>query len=149
MAVGTYTVYSNTLLNVATAKINLSTDTFVMVLLTSSYTPAADTHSTWSQVSANETSGAGYNAGGVVLTGVACTLSGALVTFTTASGTWNAASFTAKYAAIVKRAAGALAGTDLLIGYVDLNTSGSVTGQGGAFVVSPSVNGWFQLSHTP
>ena len=151
MTVSSFTVYSNSVLGITQGKVNLSSDTLVMALLSASYTPAPDTHSTWANVSATEiASGLGYTQGGVVLTGQTDTLTGAVVTFTSNPVQWATATFTAKYAVIVRRAGGALAGTDVLIGFVDLNSGGTtVVGQGGTFSISPSVNGWCQLSHTP
>ena len=150
MAVGTFTPYSNAIFNISKALINLSSDTFVMILATTSYTPAPDTNATFTNLSANEVAnGLGYTTGGVVLTGVSNTLSSATVTWTTASATWATATFTCRYGIICKRAAGSLVAGDLLVGFVDLTGSGSVTGQGGSFVVAPNAGGWFSLTHSP
>lgn len=151
MTVGTFTSYSNCVFNISKAQINLSADTFVMVLVTSAYTPAPDTNSTWANVSASEVAtGGGYTVGGVVLSSVSCTLTGATVTWTSASVSWSAATFTCKYAVIVRRAGGSLVSGDLLVGYVDLSSGGgSITAQGGSFVVAPNASGFFTLSHTP
>lgn len=152
MAVGTFTLYSPAVKSISQAAINLSSDTIIMALVTSAYTPS-DAHSAWSSASATEVAtGNGYTAGGIALTSQTNNLAGAVVTFTSSAVTWASPfSATCKYALLVKRAAGALAGTDLLIGYVDLSSGGgSITGQGGSFVVSPNgTNGWFQMTHTP
>src|SRR3954469_8757891 len=111
MAAGAFTVYSNAVLGISKAAMNLSTDTFVMTLINNSYVPAANTDTLWSSVSANELSTAGgYTAGGVALASVTDTLTTATVTFTAASPSW--ATFTAgpfRYGVIVRRAARAAA----------------------------------------
>lgn len=150
MSVGNFTVYSNAVLNIGTAALNLNAGTYVMALLTNSYTPAPNTDATWTNISANElATGAGYTAGGVVLGSVTFTLATATATFTSASATWSSATFTCRYAVIVNRAGGSLASSDKLVGYVDLTGGGSVTGQGGQFVVSPNASGWFTVTHSP
>lgn len=150
MAVGSFTVYSNAVLNISTAALNLNSGTYVMALITNSYTPAPNTDATWTNVSADEVgTGLGYTAGGVVLGSISCTLSTATVTFTSASGSWSTATFTCRYAVIVNRAGGSLASTDKLVGYVDLTGGGSVTGQGGTFTVAPNASGWFTITHSP
>lgn len=70
MAAGPATWYTSGLLALGNGSVNLSSDTLVMTLLTSAYTPAPDTDATWSNVSADEVAtGNGYTQGGVVLTG--------------------------------------------------------------------------------
>jgi len=130
--------------------VNLNSDVFVMTLVTSGYTPLPDTHSTWSSASAQELPTAnGYTAGGIVLTSVSDSLSGATVSWTSAQVSWPSAVFSCKYAIIVRRAGGALAGTDLLISFADLNSgAGSITAQGGSFILSPS-GSWLTFAHSP
>lgn len=150
MAAGAFTVYSNGALNMSKAGFNLATDTLVMTLLTNSYTPAPNTDATWTTISANEVAtGGGYTAGGVVLSGVTDTLSTATVTFTCTAPTW--ATFTAvfRYAVIVRRAGGALAGTDLLLCYCDCSGGGSLTGGGGTLTITPNASGIFTITHSP
>jgi len=151
MAAGAFTVYSNAVLGISKAMMNLSTDTFVMTLINNSYTPAANTDTLWSSVSANELSTAGgYTAGGVALASVTDTLSTATVTFTATSPSW--ATFTAgpfRYGVIVRRASGALAAGDLLLCYSDLGGGSTITGAGGSFTVTISGSGIFTLTHSP
>ena len=59
---------------VASKKINLTSDTFKVMLVTSAYTPNQDTHTTKSDVT-GEFTGTGYTAGGVTLTGPTLTQS--------------------------------------------------------------------------
>ena len=151
MAAGSVTVYSNGVLNLTKAAMNLASDTFVCILATSSYTPAPNTDSTYANVSANEVaSGGGYTTGGVVLTSVTDTLTSATVTYTAAAVSWSSATITAKYAVIIHRAGGSLVSGDLLLSYVDLNSGGgSVSSTNGTFTITWNAAGIFTLTHTP
>lgn len=151
MAAGAFTVYSNAALGISKASFNLATDTLVIALVTSSYTPAPNTDTLWSSVSANELPTAGgYTAGGVVLSGVTDTLTGATVTVTCTAPTWAAFSATFKYGVIVRRAGGSLAAGDLLLCYFDANSGGgSITGGGGTLTITPNASGIFTIAHSP
>lgn len=153
MAAGAYTVYSNAALNISQGKINLASDTFVMVLLGAAYTPAPNTDATWTNISANEiATGGGYTQGGVVLTGVTDTLSAGTVTFTTGAPSWANFSATFKYGVIVRRASTSLAPTDMLVCYFDSNTasgSSTTTGGGGTLTITQNASGVFALTHSP
>jgi hypothetical protein len=150
MAAGSVTVYSNAALGITKGSFNLSSDTYVCTLLTSSYTPAPNTDTTWTTISSNEVAtGGGYTQGGVVLSSVTDTLSSATVTLAAAAASWSSATITAKYAVIVRRAGGSLAGTDLLLAYVDLNSGGgSVSSTAGTFSVTFG-SGIFTVTHSP
>ena len=151
MSAGAFTVYSNAVLEIAKGQMNLSSDTFVCTLISNSYTPVPNTDALWSAVSANElATGAGYTAGGQVLTSETCTLSTATVTFTSASPSWS--SFSAgpfRYAVISRRASASLVAGDLLLCYSDLTGSGSITGSGGTYTITISGSGIFQITHSP
>ena len=67
MAAGNFTLYDAFKFNLASKAIDLASDNFRMILLTSSYTPQVPTDSEYSNVSADETSGTGYTTGGVAL----------------------------------------------------------------------------------
>lgn len=153
MAAGSFTVYSNADLNLGKALINLATDTFVMVLLGSGYTPAPNADATWTNISASEiATGGGYTQGGVVLAGLSWTLSGGTVTWTCTAPSWANFSATFKYAVIVRRAGASLATTDLLVCYDDCNTASgtsTVTGGGGTLTITPNAAGIFTLTHSP
>jgi hypothetical protein len=151
MAAGAWTVYSNAMLGMSKASFNLSTDTYAITLVTNSYTPAPNTDTLWSSVSANElTTAGGYTAGGIVLASETDTLATATVTFTSASPTWT--TFSAgpfRYGVIVRRAGGSLVAGDLLLCYSDLGGGSSITGTGGTFTVTISGSGIFTLTHSP
>jgi hypothetical protein len=151
MAASAWTAYSNAALEISKGSHNLSSETIVCTLHTSSYTPAANTDATWADVSATELGTAsGYTAGGVALASQTDTLSTATVTFTATSPTW--ASFAAgpfRYAVLTRRASGSLVSGDKLICYSDLTGSGSITGGGGSFTITVSGSGILTITHTP
>lgn len=140
MAVGTFQLYS-TGKEALTAdnanQINWASDTIVAVLAGVGYTPAI-THSVYSDVSANIIADAGYAP--AVLTGKTSTRTLDKILWDCADISFgDPVTLSAKWLVIVKRAGGALAGTDQLIGYVDLNTA---TGSS----VASSVNAVFQVN---
>lgn len=151
MAAGAWTQYSNATLGMTNGLFALGSNTFVMVFVTNSYTPAVNTHSLWSDVIANELpTASGYTAGGVVLAGVSNTLSTATVTFTATSPSW--ATFSAgpfRYGVIVKRAGASLVSGDLLLAYNDLGGGSSITGSGNTYSVTFSGSGILQFAHSP
>lgn len=154
MAAGPFTQYDNFLLDLGEAKIDLATDTFEVVLLTANYTPAVATDATWGNISANEVAtGGGYTQGGVTLPSETLTLSGGKVTWTAGAISWSAFSASARYAVVVHRAGASLASTDLLVAYVDLDTSlaagTNLVGQGGPLTLTPSASGIIDFTHTP
>lgn len=125
--------YGNGLLNLAKGGIDLDTDTFKVMLTTSSYTPNQDTDDFRSDVT-NEITGTGYTAGGNTMAGVS-------VTYDTASNevrvlwtdsAWTTATFTAAYAVIYKSRGGA-SSADELVGYIDFG--GDVSVSSGTFTL--------------
>jgi hypothetical protein len=124
--------------------IDLDTDTIVGILVGTGYTPNRTAHSLFSDVSANEVTGTGYTAGGIALSSKTMTHSAGTGTFDAADLTWSTSTITAKYCVLIRRAGGSLASGDLLIGYVDLDTtsgSSTVTSTGGNFTVAWNASG--------
>lgn len=146
MAAGTVTLYGAAKENIAKALIDLDTDSFVVALLGSGYTPSVNSDDTWSDISANEISGTGYTAGGSALAGVTVTRSGGTVTFDANDVSWTSSTLTAKYAVIAKKAGGSLAGTDLLLAYVELETGSTVSTTNGTLAITWNASGIFTLS---
>ena len=146
MAAGTFTLYGAAKENIAKALIDLDTDNFVVTLLGAGYTPSVNADDTWSDISANEITGTGYTAGGAALASVTVTRSGGTVTFDAADVSWSSSTITAKYAAIVKKAGASLDGTDLLLGYVELETGGTVSTTNGTLAIQWNASGIFTLS---
>ena len=90
------------------------------------------------------------------MTGVTWTQSGGTSTFAAQSAQWTGASFGARYAVIVRRASTALAGTDKLLGYVDLTGGGNGSATNSTFQINwnnastpSSANTIFTTVHTP
>jgi len=134
MAAGIFELYSSGKLSSLNGALDADTDTLVMVLLADTYTPAV-THSTYADISADEITDTDYTPQLI-----------SAVTFSEASGTvtldsddvsfGSNVSITAKYGVIVRRDGASLASADLLLGYVDLDTSGgSVSSTNSEFTV--------------
>ena len=102
-------IYNSFFTDLANNNIDLGADTFGIMLLTSSYTPDADTHSRRSALTASEVSGTGYTAGGATLASVTLTQDNTnnLARWDAADVTWSSSTITARYAAIYKRRGGA------------------------------------------
>jgi hypothetical protein len=151
MAAGNFTVYSQAELEMGNAAFNFSTDTFVVVLLTSAYTPAPDTHATWADVSAFEVAAGGnYAAGGQVLAGLTWTTSGGIAALKASNVSWPASTITAKYPVIVRRAGASLVSTDKLFGFFDVNSGGgSLSTVDTPFNITWNASGIVTGSHTP
>lgn len=136
MASGVYTSFKVDLFNAAN---DLDAVTINMMLVTASYTFSA-AHAFRSDLS-NEVTGTGYSSGGQSLTTLAIT-SGTTTKFSSDAVTWTTSSITAR-AAILYVSTG-LAATDALLVYIDFGSD--KTSSGGDFSVTPSANGWFNVS---
>jgi hypothetical protein len=115
----------------ATGAIDFDTDTFKIMLVTSSYTPNKDTHTKRSNVT-NEITGTGYTSGGTTTT--------VTVTNDTANDrididfsdvSWSSATLTAA-AAVIYKSTGTAA-SDNLVAYLDF--AGNVISTNGTFTV--------------
>jgi len=111
--------YGNGLKGAFNKEVDWDTDTIKCALLTSSYTPDQDTHDYWDDVSANETSGTGYTAGGATLGSKSITYTGGTNTLAldAANTQWTSSTITARYAVIYVDTG--TPGTSLLLGYVN------------------------------
>jgi hypothetical protein len=112
---GTFKWYGNGLLNLAKGNIDLDTDTFKIMLTTSTYTPNQDTDDFRNDVT-NEVSGTGYTAGGATLAGVSVTYDAASnqVRVSWTDPTWPTSTITARTAVIYKSRGGASTADELL-----------------------------------
>lgn len=149
MPAGAWKVYGAALEAINKGTLDLDSNTFRMALVTSSHTPNQSTHATWADVSANEVAnGGGYTTHGKPLT---CTVtrSGLVVTFDCDDQSWTASTITAKYAVIVKDADanGALAATDSILCFSDLETGGgSISTTSGTLQVTINASGVFTVT---
>lgn len=120
-------IYDSFLRDVPTGAIDLDTDTFKLMLMSSSYTPSRTAHTKRSDIT-NEVTGTGYIAGGS-----AVTFTPALDTtnhredFTLSSVSWPGATFTTRYGAIYKSRGGA-SSADELVMLLDFGTDQVITG---------------------
>lgn len=124
-------IYNSCLNDMATGAIDFDTNSFKILLVTSSYVPNKDTHTKRSNVT-NEITGTGYTAGGASTT--------VTVTNDTANDrididfsdvSWTSATLTAAAAVIYKTTGTASA--DNLVAYLDF--AGNVISTNGTFTV--------------
>src|SRR3982751_5694470 len=87
-----------------TALVDWDTDTIKVALATSSYVPDQDTHDFFNDVTNQLTTGGGYTAGGVALTGRSVVVNGATntVRFLATAAQWTSATFTSRFAIVYK-----------------------------------------------
>lgn len=119
-------IFNSALYDQATGAIDFDSDTFYVMLVTSTYSPNKDTHLKRSDVT-NEVVGTGYTAGGAATT-VTVTKDTANdrldIEFSNVS--WTGATITARAAVIYKRRGG-LSSADELVAYVDFGSNVSST----------------------
>ena len=111
-------IYNSAIDDMAKGAIDFDTDTFKILLVTSSYTPNKDTHDKRDDVT-NEVSGTGYTAGGATS---ACTVTkdtaNDKVTISFAATSWATSTITARGAVVYKSRGGA-SSADELVCYID------------------------------
>ena len=142
MAAGSWQIYSSFIEKMGNKLIDLDADTFKMILLANTYTPAINTHDDYADVSGNELSGNGYAAVSLTVTwdragGATNTFDSSVNPVFTAAG----GSIVAKYAVIYDDTNA----TDALVAYCDLETGGgdvTVT-NGNTLTVTIHANGIF------
>ena len=112
--------------DLATGAIDCDTDTFKVLLVTSSYTPNKDTHDKRDDIT-NEVTGTGYTAGGAT-SAVTVTLDTANDKTTIQFGavSWATSTITARGAVIYKSRGGA-SSADELVAYNDFGSDISTT----------------------
>ena len=129
-------IYNSALRDEATGAVDYDTDTFKVMLVTSTYTPNKDTHTKRSDVT-NEVSGTGYSAGGtastVTVAAVDTTNDRVVITFGAVS--WSTATITARGAVYYKSRGGA-SSADEIIFYDDFGSD--ITSTGGTFSLAAS-----------
>jgi hypothetical protein len=128
-------LYNSAVDDMARGAIDFDTDTFKVLLVTSSYTPDKDTHDKRNDVT-NEVSGTGYTAGGVTSV---CTVTkdtaNDRVTLSFAAVSWASSTITARGAVIYKSTG--TASNDNLVAYNDFGSD--VASASGTFTVGTSV----------
>lgn len=101
----TAVAYAKFFKSVANKEVNLTSDTWKILLLSNSYTPdtSGTGHQYKSDLGANEITGTGYTAGGITLASLTLTWDGTNGRWVWASTTtpqWTSATFSAYYAAV-------------------------------------------------
>ena len=128
-------VYNSFMRDVVTGAVDCDTDTFKMMLVTSTYT-ASKSHAKRSDIT-NEVTGTGYTTGGN-----ACALTVAAtdnvnndveISFSVTS--WTSATITAR-AGVIYKSRGGASSADELVGYVDFLSN--ITSTNGTFAVTVS-----------
>lgn len=128
-------VYNSMMRDVVVGSVDFDTDTFKMMLVTSSYT-ASKSHAKRNEVT-NEVSGTGYTAGGNAcsVTVAATDNSNNDVEISFSVTSWTSATITAR-AGVIYKSRGGASSADELVGYVDFG--GDVTSTNGTFAVTIS-----------
>jgi len=118
-------IYNSAIYDASIGSIDFDTDTFKMMLVTSSYT-AAKTHTKRNAVT-NEVTGTGYTAGG---NAAAATVTkddtNSRVDITFAITSWTSSTITAR-AGVIYKSRGGASSADELVGYVDFGSDISST----------------------
>jgi hypothetical protein len=129
-------VYNSFMRDIATGAVDCDTDTFKMLLVTSTYT-AAKSHAKRSDITNEVAAGSGYTTGGN-----ACALTVAAtdnvnndveISFSVTS--WTSATITAR-AGVIYKSRGGASSADELVGYVDFLSN--ITSTNGTFAVTVS-----------
>ena len=128
-------VYNSCIRDAVVGNIDFDTDTFKMLLVTSSYS-ASKSHAKRSDIT-NEVSGTGYTSGGnacsVSVAAVDNTNNDVEISFTVTS--WTSATITAR-AGVIYKSRGGASSADELVGYVDFGSDVSSTNGNFAVTVS-------------
>jgi hypothetical protein len=130
-----------------TAALSLESETVVKGLLElDAYTHDYNAHDFRNDVTANEASGTGYTAGGVVLTGTEITISGGVLTYDANDSSWASSTIANAMAEIGYLVVGADT-TDMLVWLSDFVTAASSSG--GTFTIQRAAGGIFTVDFTP
>ncbi len=125
----------------------LESETAVKVLMvTDSEAPNFDTHDFRNDI-AQEVTGTGYTAGGVVITGTELTLSGGVLTYDAADASWSSSTIANPMAAVGYFGRGGASSADELVFLSDFVTAASSSS--GTFTVQWHASGIFTVDYTP
>ncbi len=128
-------IYNSALYDALTGAIDYDTDTFKVMLVTSTYSPNKDTHTKRSNVT-NEVVGTGYTAGGATATvGVTNDTANDRQDVSLGSASWTTATITAR-AAVYYKSRGGASSADELVAYIDFGSD--ITSTAGTFALTAS-----------
>lgn len=126
----------------------LESETAVKVLMvTDTETPDFNADNFRDDVTANEVSGTGYSAGGVVITSTELTISGGVLTYDAADASWASSTIANAMAAVGYFARGGADTADELVFLSDFVSAASSSG--GTFTVQWSASGIWTVDFTP
>lgn len=126
----------------------LESETAVKVLMvTDSETPDFNADNFRDDVTANEVSGTGYSAGGVVITSTELTISTGVLTYDAADASWAASTIASAMAAVGYFARGGADTADELVWLSDFVNAASSSS--GLFTVQWAAAGIFTVDFTP
>lgn len=152
MAIAASGLYGLTLekfLNVTSLPTNgLESETAVKgMLVLDAYSPNFDTHNFRDDITANEASGTGYTAGGLVITSTELTLSSGVLTYDAADSTWSGSTIANAMAEAGYFVRGGADTADEVIWLSDFVSAASSSS--GAFTIQRSASGIFTIDYTP
>lgn len=137
-------IYNSAKRDILNGSIDFDTDTLKVMLVTSSYTPNADTHTKRSDIT-NEVSGTGYTAGGATLANKVVSVDNTddEGVFDADDVSWSTSTITARGAVLYKSRGGA-SSADELIAYFDFVSD--KTSSGGTFLITWGAEGILNLN---
>jgi hypothetical protein len=138
-------IYNSFFTDLSTGNIDLNTDTFKVMLATSSYTPSK-LHNRRDDITNEVAAGNGYTAGGATLTTVTVTQDDTndLAKFDADDVVWSNSTITARYAVVYKSRGGA-SSADELVKVFDFGSDQSSVGA--AFTLQFNANGILQIKN--
>lgn len=121
-------IFDSTLEDEKRGNIDYDTDTFKMMLVEVGYVPNKGSHAKRSDVT-NEVSGAGYSAGGTVVTiSITKDTVNHRVDITPSNPSWATSTIPNARGGVIYKSRGGAASADELVGYVDFGADVSSTG---------------------
>ncbi|WP_299131238.1 hypothetical protein [uncultured Amaricoccus sp.] len=128
-------IYHSAIRDLFTGAVDADTDSFKVMLVTSSYSPNKDTDDKRNDVT-NEVSGTGYTAGGASATlGVSIDTTNDRIEISLGGASWPASTITARGAVYYKSRGGA-SSADELVAYIDFGAN--VVSEAGTFALTAS-----------
>lgn len=148
-ASGMYGLTLEKFFNVTSLPTNgLESETAVKVLMVlDAETPDFNADNFRDDVTANEVSGTGYSAGGVVITSTELTVSGGVLTYDSADPSWASSTIANAMAAVGYFARGGADTADELVWLSDFVSAASSSS--GLFTIQVSASGWWTNDYTP
>jgi hypothetical protein len=137
-------IYTNAKKLFLAAGLDLSANTIKCLLVTSSYTPNLDTHTSRADIT-NEVTGTGYTAGGIALTTKTVTADNTnhLGKFTADPVVWATSTITARRAILYRSNGGASSGDPLIC---EFDFVSDVVSTAGNFTITWAAGGIIQLT---